>query len=113
MRRSNQGEDEMTDREAMTLALEALESNSYGNTWIGEISRNAIAALRQALEQSEQPYKGIADRMYRETNGRMRIDPVTGDVGIGSPSEPPEQPQFFYGQDPNVLPTHGKGAVNE
>jgi hypothetical protein len=39
--------------EAMKLALEALESNSYGNTWIGEISRNAIAALRQALEQPD------------------------------------------------------------
>lgn len=69
-----------------------------------------LAKYRQALEQ---PYKGIADRMYRETNGRMRIDPVTGDVGVGSPSEQPEQPQFFYGQDPNLLTTHGKGSVNE
>ncbi len=24
-----------------------------------------------------------------------------------------ERPQFFYGQDPNVLPASDKGAVNE
>ena len=25
-----------------------------------------------------------------------------------------EQPeQFFYGQDPNVLPAHGKGEIND
>ena len=105
----------MTDREAMKLALEALNKVSQCDemrSWYGEFWKE-ITALRQALEQSEQPYKGIADRMYRETNGRMRIDPVTGDVGIGSTSKQPQTPQFFYGQDPNVLTTHDKGAVNE
>ena len=109
----------MTKDEALKLALEALKTadKKIIAGGIGSDARlqmkNAIAALRQALKQPEQPYKGIADRMYRETNGRMRIDPVTGDVGIGSPSEQPEQPQFFYGQDPNVLPAPDKGAGRE
>jgi hypothetical protein len=38
-----------------------------------------------------QPYKGIADHINQATNGRMRIDPVTGDVGIGTPSQQPAQ----------------------
>ena len=33
-----------------------------------------------------QPYKGIADYTHQATNGGVRIDPVTGDVGIGTPS---------------------------
>jgi len=40
-----------------------------------------VNALREALaEQPAQPYKGIADHINQATNGRMRIDPVTGDV---------------------------------
>ncbi len=42
-------------------------------------------------EQPAQPYKGIADHINQATNGRMRIDPVTGDVGIGTPSQQPAQ----------------------
>ena len=38
-----------------------------------------------------QPYKGIADHINQATNGGMRIDPVTGDVGIGTPSTPAQQ----------------------
>ena len=38
-----------------------------------------------------QPYKGIADHINQATNGRMQIDPVTGDVSIGTPSTPSQQ----------------------
>ena len=38
-----------------------------------------------------QPYKGIADHINQATNGGMRIDPVTGNVGIGTPSTPAQQ----------------------
>ena len=62
----------------MRLALEALKDIHPGNMtpMAEEYWGKAITALRQALEQ-------------------------------------PEQPKFFYGQDPNVLTTHDKGAVNE
>jgi hypothetical protein len=35
----------------------------------------------------EQPYAEQARRVEQETHGRMRIDPVTGDVSIGTPTE--------------------------
>ena len=68
----------MTDREAMKLALDFLESGMPSDPYGMDKEQHqiAITALRQALEQ-------------------------------------PEQPKFFYGQDPNVLTTHDKGAVNE
>jgi hypothetical protein len=49
---------------------------------------------REALaEQPAQPYKGIADHTNQATNGRLKIDPVTGDVGIGTPiAEPVQEP---------------------
>ena len=36
-----------------------------------------------------EPHKGMSEHMAQATNGRVRIDPVTGDVGIGTP---PAQP---------------------
>ena len=44
-----------------------------------------IETLRARLAQ---PYKEQADAVFTETNGRMRIDPVTGNVGIGWASGP-------------------------
>ena len=69
---------QMSDREAMRIALEALEffDNNVSNPAEKFITSKAITALRQALKQ-------------------------------------PEQPQFFYGQDPNVLPVHDKGESRE
>jgi hypothetical protein len=45
-----------------------------------------------SLEQPEQPYAEQARRVEQETHGRMRIDPVTGDVSIGTPTEHLEPP---------------------
>lgn len=108
-------------RKAAEQALEALESaaNNEGNFHDYKYAANALRqALDHVPEpdmgidrgawddvpdatkwvdelrggdETEQPYKEFANRMYRETDGRMRINPVTGDVGIGSPSEQPEQ----------------------
>jgi hypothetical protein len=50
--------------------------------------RALIAALKAALEQ---PYAEQARRVEQETHGRMRIDPVTGNVSIGTPTEQPVQ----------------------
>ena len=79
-------------RAAMEQAREVL---NYANSLIDgyyqpvESIGEAIAALDSVLEQPAQPYKGIADHTYQATNGRVRIDPITGDVGIGTPSEQP------------------------
>jgi hypothetical protein len=56
----------------------------------------AITALKAALEQ---PYAEQARRVEQETHGRMRIDPVTGDVSIGTPTEQPEQEPVVWGVD--------------
>ena len=50
-----------------------------------------------------QPYKGIADHINQATNGRMRIDPVTGDVGIGTPSQQPAQRPWVGLTDEEVM----------
>jgi hypothetical protein len=76
----------MTDlRTAAQQALDVLETTISSH---GDIARSAITALRAALEQ---PYAAQARRVEQETQGRMRIDPVTGDVSIGTPAEQPEQ----------------------
>ncbi len=51
-----------------------------GNDWDKEIE-----LLRARLAK---PYRQQADAVFAETNGRMTIDPVTGDVGIGWASGP-------------------------
>ena len=43
------------------------------------------------IPEPVKPYKGIADHINQVTNGRMQIDPVTGDVAIGTPSTPAQQ----------------------
>jgi hypothetical protein len=75
----------MTDlRDAARQALEALEAGADSWRLIGP----AIGALKAALEQ---PYAEQAHRVEQETHGRMRIDPVTGNVSIGTPTEQPER----------------------
>ncbi len=96
-------------REAAQQALEALEA---GDWYINQLEmivyssddtgtheerskvQAAITALKAALEQPEQPYAEQSRRVEQETQGRMRIDPVTGNVSIGTPTKQPEQPKF-------------------
>jgi hypothetical protein len=55
----------------------------------------ANAALDKKAENARdlgldyEPHKGLSEHLAQATNGRVRIDPVTGDVGIGTP---PAQP---------------------
>jgi hypothetical protein len=75
----------MTDlRTAAQQALEAWQ-DQQGMKLLCE----AMDALGAALEQ---PYAEQARRVEQETHGRMRIDPVTGDVSIGTPTEQEQEP---------------------
>jgi hypothetical protein len=83
----------MTDRELMQMALDALEKHV--------LEYETIEALRARLAQepltfeasnvtgiyTTQPYVAQAAMVASQTQGRMRIDPVTGDVGIGNPNQ--------------------------
>jgi hypothetical protein len=62
---------------------------------------DAGRAVEQALDKKAEnarelgldyePHKGLLEHMAQATNGRVRIDPVTGDVGIGKPEAQPAQ----------------------
>ena len=81
-----------TLREAAQQALEALESlfNWQVDHERGKRCGDAVAALHTVLAQFEkEPYAEQSRRVWQETQGRMRICPVTGGVGIGTP--PPQQ----------------------
>jgi hypothetical protein len=85
-------------RSAAEKALKALEElngwQSLAPPLASQAGRQAAINLRAALEQPEQPeqpYAEQARRVEQETHGRMRIDPVTGDLSIGTPTEQPEQ----------------------
>ena len=58
---------------------------------VWDASAPLVMTPHPAFQQPAQPYKGIADHINQATNGRMRIDPVTGDVGIGTLSSPAQQ----------------------
>ena len=85
----------MNDRDIMKLALDALEADEHDMVPDQEghmVFRKgaAITALNERLAQPEQ--EPVTFYPYPFTNGGIRIDPVTGDVGIGTPSQQPEQP---------------------
>jgi hypothetical protein len=85
----------MTDlRTAALRALEALEYIRSTTVWQADkhAANPAITALKAALEQ---PYAEQARRVEQETHGRMRIDPVTGDVSIGTPTEQEQEPVYW------------------
>ena len=87
----------MTDlRDAARQALEALEAGADSWRLIGP----AIGALKAALEQ---PYAEQAHRVEQETHGRMRIDPVTGNVSIGTPTEQAEPVAYVDHADGSVI----------
>jgi hypothetical protein len=77
-----------------TAAQQALEAwqDQQGMKLLCE----AMDALGAALEL---PYAEQARRVEQETHGRMRIDPVTGDVSIGTPTEQEQEPVAWM--DPN------------
>jgi len=88
----------MTDlRQAAQLALEALHLPSMKTQQMLLQKDEAITALREALAQP--PHKGLSEHIAQATNGQVHIDPVTGDVGIGTPAaqpEPEQEPVAYY-----------------
>jgi hypothetical protein len=85
--------------EALKLALEALEEAceivGAAWTWRNEKGRPAITAIKQALVASmQEPHKGLSDHLAQATNGRVHVDPVTGNVGIGTPEAPDLQAEL-------------------
>ncbi len=65
---------------------------SWGDgSWQITVTQNKEQDDQQPLYTAPpqpEPYRQQADAVFAETNGRMRIDPVTGNVGIGWASEP-------------------------
>ena len=92
--------------EALRMALDALERgvatcfDRYSHEQVmcrpEHFINQAIAAIKQALALDKkaenarelgldyEPHKGLSEHLAQATNGRVRIDPVTGDVGIGT-----------------------------
>lgn len=68
----------MTDQELMQQALDALEKHV--------LEYETAEALRARLAQPE-PYAAQAAMVASQTQGRMYVDLVTGDVGIGNPNQ--------------------------
>jgi hypothetical protein len=92
----------MTKDEALKLALEALETelavDITNGAEVGEAAElmcEAIAAINQALAAPvQEPHKGLSEHLAQATNGRVYVDPVTGDVGIGTPAAPDLQAEL-------------------
>jgi hypothetical protein len=68
----------MTKDEALRLALEALQ-----NPWKAGPNgvADAIIAIKAALEAKDEPY-ALEASMF--SNDRVKVDPVTGNVSIGT-----------------------------
>jgi hypothetical protein len=63
----------------------------------------AIAAIKQVLAAQpavQEPYKGLSEHLSQASGGMVRIDPVTGNVGIGTPEA---QPAVQEGRDWSLL----------
>jgi len=77
--------------QAARQALDALEVHQPDPEQ--QMVTEAITALREALAEREanqaEQEKPYADKaaMFAQLGGMVRIDPVTGDVGIGTPSK--------------------------
>jgi hypothetical protein len=60
-----------------------------------EILSDALAESRRevvVLKAVHVPHKGLSEHLAQATNGRVYVDPVTGDVGIGTPAAPVREP---------------------
>jgi hypothetical protein len=47
----------------------------------------------------QEPHKGLSEHLAQATNGRVRIDPVTGNVGIGTAPVQEPEPACWQGED--------------
>jgi hypothetical protein len=56
-----------------------------------EYQKKALGITTPPAAQQE-PYKGMSEHLAQATNGRVYVDSVTGDVGIGTPAAPVQEP---------------------
>jgi hypothetical protein len=81
----------MTKDEALDLALEALiDASGHVNNETFVKVMMARDAINDAIKQArsapvQEPYKELSEHISQATNGLVRIDPVTGNAGIGNP----------------------------
>jgi hypothetical protein len=50
-----------------------------------QAAREALKSLSAQPAPVQEPHKELSEHMMQATNGRVRIDPVTGNAGIGTP----------------------------
>ena len=72
-------------KEALKLTLAALKQIDEAMPF--PVAKLAIMEAEKALAQPE-TYKGISKHLSQSTDGRVCIDPVTGNFGIGSVAQP-------------------------
>jgi hypothetical protein len=70
----------MTKDEALQMCLEYIETDAHERKYVRHAIKKALAAPVQ------EPHKGLSEHIGQATNGRVRIDPVKGNVGIGTPA---------------------------
>jgi hypothetical protein len=79
----------MNKDEALDLALDWLvcyKDKSMSRNNAEELAEELITAIKQARSAPvQEPHKELSEHMMQATNGRVRIDPVTGNAGIGNP----------------------------
>jgi hypothetical protein len=97
----------MTTERALDMALEAMERYQVKRQDFDRFA-DEITAIKQAraldkkaenareLGLDYEPHKGLSEHLAQATNGRVRIDPGTGDVGIGTPPAQPAPVQDEY-----------------
>jgi hypothetical protein len=82
----------MNKDKALDLALEALEELQPDDAYPYSLQSKAITAIKQARSAPvQEPHKELSEHMMQATNGRLRIDPVTGNAGIGTLPAAPVQ----------------------
>jgi hypothetical protein len=71
-------------KEALRLALETFESMSHKDSIFAGEFDNEITAIKATLEAKDEPY-ALEASMF--SNDRVKVDPVTGNVSIGTPQQ--------------------------
>jgi hypothetical protein len=64
-----------------------------------DIALDKMAENARELGLDYEPYKGMSEHLAQATNGRVYVDPVTGDVGIGTPAAQPAVPDAIHHTD--------------
>ncbi len=104
--------------DAMAFAFHrALSDGAIGESEVEEIKAGLSAAFAHITTPPaapvQEPYKGMSEHMAQATNGRIRIDQFTGDVGIGTPAAPVQDECVVCGDKVRVVPRPWVGLTDE